>query len=108
MLTTGKDWLHKKVNRKIQTLLFGQELNPETYAICKADMLITDEDPENIRIGNSLSKDQFKDEYFLRSLRISSDLDINLIVYLKHHLEYPPKKHQNHWNHILIMFFSLH
>ena len=64
MLTIGKEWLQKNVNQKIKTLLFGQELNPETFAICKADMLITDEDPENIRIGNSLSKDQFKDQKF--------------------------------------------
>jgi len=64
MLTIGKEWLHKNANQKIQTLLFGQELNPETFAICKADMLITDEDPENIQVGNSLSQDQFKDQKF--------------------------------------------
>jgi len=64
MLTIGKEWLQKNANKKIRTLLFGQELNPETFSICKADMLITNEDPENIRLGNSLSKDQFKDQKF--------------------------------------------
>ena len=67
-MTIGKEWLQKNANEKIKTLLFGQELNPETFAICKADMLITDEDPENIRIGNSLSKDQFKDQKFSKIL----------------------------------------
>ena len=64
MLTIGKEWLQNNVNKKMQTLLFGQELNPETFAICKADMLITNEDPENIRIGTSFSKDQFKNQKF--------------------------------------------
>jgi type I restriction enzyme M protein len=39
--------------------LFGQEVNPETYAICKADMLIKQEDPERIVYGSTLSDDGF-------------------------------------------------
>lgn len=38
---------------------FGQEINPESYAICKADLLIKGEDATNIRLGNTLSNDQF-------------------------------------------------
>jgi len=37
---------------------FGQELNPESYAICKADMLIKGQDVSNIKLGNTLSNDQ--------------------------------------------------
>ena len=44
--------------------LFGQELNPKTYAIAKSDMLIRGKDAENMRKGNTLSEDQFKDYTF--------------------------------------------
>jgi type I restriction enzyme M protein len=44
--------------------LFGQEVNPETYAICKADMLIKQEDPERIAYGSTLSDDGFGDMTF--------------------------------------------
>jgi type I restriction enzyme M protein len=44
--------------------LFGQEVNPETYAICKADMLIKQEDPERIAYGSTLSDDDFGDMQF--------------------------------------------
>jgi hypothetical protein len=37
--------------------LFGQELNPESFAICKSDMLVTGHDPENIAFGNTLTAD---------------------------------------------------
>lgn len=43
---------------------FGQEINPETYAIAKADGMIRGGDPENMRLGNTLSKDQFKNFEF--------------------------------------------
>lgn len=43
---------------------FGQEINPESYAICKADLLIKGEDARNIRLGNTLSNDQFSHEKF--------------------------------------------
>lgn len=42
----------------------GQELNPETWAICRSDMLIKGEDPENIVLGNSLSTDGHQGERF--------------------------------------------
>jgi type I restriction enzyme M protein len=44
--------------------LFGQEVNPETYAICKADMLIKQEDPDRIAYGSTLSDDGFGDMTF--------------------------------------------
>lgn len=43
---------------------FGQEINPESYAICKADLLIKGEDARNIRLGNTLSNDQFSKDKF--------------------------------------------
>lgn len=43
---------------------FGQEINPESYAICKADLLIKGEDARNIRLGNTLSNDQFPHEKY--------------------------------------------
>jgi type I restriction enzyme M protein len=42
----------------------GQELNPESYAICKADMLIKGQDVANIKFGNTLSDDQLPNEKF--------------------------------------------
>ncbi|NYR27049.1 N-6 DNA methylase, partial [Escherichia coli] len=43
---------------------FGQELNPESYAICKADMLIKGQDVSLIKLGNTLSNDQLPAEKF--------------------------------------------
>ncbi len=59
MLTIGKEWVVENTNPNIDLLLYGQELNPQTYSICKSDMLITAENPSNIRLGSSLSDDQF-------------------------------------------------
>lgn len=39
--------------------LFGKEINDETYAICKSDMMIKGNNPENIRVGSTLSTDEF-------------------------------------------------
>jgi len=64
MLTIGKEWVHTNVNDKIEFRLLGQELNPQTYSICKSDMMITGEDPENIRQGSSLSADGFEGKKF--------------------------------------------
>lgn len=46
------------------TALFGQEINPRTYAICKADLLITGQDPSNVRQGDTLVVDRFEDRRF--------------------------------------------
>ncbi|MEL0009485.1 MAG: class I SAM-dependent DNA methyltransferase [Flammeovirgaceae bacterium] len=57
MLTTGKDWIHKNINKEIDINLFGQEFNPTAYSICKSDFLIADEGPDNIKYGSTLSDD---------------------------------------------------
>jgi type I restriction enzyme M protein len=64
MLTIGKEWVHGNINDKVEFRLLGQELNPQTYSICKSDMMITAEDPENIRQGSSLSEDRFQGDKF--------------------------------------------
>ncbi|SFH39222.1 type I restriction-modification system subunit M [Pontibacter chinhatensis] len=56
MLSVAEEYL-KELNPKARLEVFGQELNPESYAICKADMLIKDQNPGNIKLGNSLSND---------------------------------------------------
>ena len=65
MLTIGKEWIHNNINDKIELRLLGQELNPQTYSICKSDMMITGENPNNIRGPvSSLSEDQFQGDRF--------------------------------------------
>jgi len=54
----------KGVNKSAKLVLFGQELNDESYAICKADLLIKGQDPKNIVAGNTLSADGFPNEKF--------------------------------------------
>ncbi|WP_276497905.1 type I restriction-modification system subunit M [Pontibacter litorisediminis] len=56
MLSVAEEYL-KELNPKARLEVFGQELNPESYAICKADMLIKGQTPTNIKLGNSLSND---------------------------------------------------
>lgn len=63
MLSASMEYM-KKLNSSSKMICFGQELNDETYAICKADMLIKGEDSENIRDGNTLSDDKFPGETF--------------------------------------------
>jgi type I restriction enzyme M protein len=47
----------KDFNPAIRVELYGQELNPESFAICKSDMLVTGHNPENIAFGNTLTQD---------------------------------------------------
>jgi type I restriction enzyme M protein len=54
----------RSVNKTAKIVLFGQELNDESYAICKADMLIKGQDPKNIVRGNTLSADGFPHDKF--------------------------------------------
>ena len=54
----------RSINSSAIIKLFGQELNDESYAICKADMLIKGQDPKNIVRGNTLSADGFTNEKF--------------------------------------------
>ena len=64
MLTLGKEYFREQINPDADIRLLGQELNAQTYAICKSDMLITGENPDNIQHGSSLSNDQFQGERF--------------------------------------------
>ena len=59
MLTEAEQFAHQVTDNKATFLLYGQEVQPETYAICTSDMLIKDEKPENIAFGSTLSKDGF-------------------------------------------------
>lgn len=50
----------KQLNKDANVICFGQEINPQTYAIAKADMMIRGGEPENMRFGDTLSDDKFK------------------------------------------------
>jgi type I restriction enzyme M protein len=63
MLSIAEEYLHK-LNPDAKLEVFGQELNPESYAICKSDMLIKGQNPSNIKFGSSFSKDGLPDEKF--------------------------------------------
>ncbi|EXJ12872.1 type I restriction-modification system subunit M [Nitrincola nitratireducens] len=62
-LSSGMEYVHK-LNDKASLSAFGQELNPESYAICKADMLIKGQKVDNIKLGNTLSNDQLRNDKF--------------------------------------------
>lgn len=71
MLTVSKDFVHQNINAKADLYLYGQELNPQAYALCKADMLIKGDNPDFIKGGDkdhslasTLSNDQFYGEQF--------------------------------------------
>ncbi len=63
MLSVAQDYLNQ-MNASAKLLPFGQEINDETFAICKADMLIKGNDAEQIKNGSTLSDDKFKSETF--------------------------------------------
>lgn len=63
MLSVAEKYLHK-LNADAELLAFGQEINDQTFAICKADMLIKGNDATQIRSGNTLSDDKFADQTF--------------------------------------------
>ncbi len=62
-LSAGMEYVHE-LNPQAVMRAFGQELNPESYAICKADMLIKGQDVTNIKLGNTLSGDQLYADKF--------------------------------------------
>ncbi len=63
MLSVAEEYLHK-LNAKAELMSFGQEINDQTFAICKADMLIKGNDADFIKDGNTLSDDQFEGQTF--------------------------------------------
>ncbi len=62
-LSAGTEYVHE-LNPKAVMRAFGQELNPESYAICKADMLIKGQEVSRIKLGNTLSNDQLSTDKF--------------------------------------------
>lgn len=62
-LSEGDEYI-QSISEKVSVSLHGQELNPESYAICKADMLIKGQDVASIKLGNTLSNDQLADKRF--------------------------------------------
>ncbi|MBM0773128.1 class I SAM-dependent DNA methyltransferase [Staphylococcus epidermidis] len=59
MLSAMTERIHD-MNNTVEVATFGQELNPETYAIAKADTMIRGGDPGNMALGSTLTKDQFE------------------------------------------------
>ncbi len=62
MLTESQDFISDPegvIASKAKVLLYGKEINGETYAICKSDMMIKENDPENIRFGSTIATDEF-------------------------------------------------
>ncbi len=63
MLSVAEDYI-RELNQEANLHVFGQELNPESYAVCNSDMLIKGQDPDNIVYGNSFSNDGFSGRNF--------------------------------------------
>lgn len=62
MLTEAQDFIldpEGAIRSQAAVYLYGKEVNPETYAICKSDMMIKGNNPENIRYGSTLATDEF-------------------------------------------------
>ena len=64
MLTVAKDHIASNINPDLDIIMYGQQLNEQTYAIAKSDFLMLGEDEENIKQGNSFTKDEFKGKKF--------------------------------------------
>jgi type I restriction enzyme M protein len=63
MLSIAEEYLNE-LNKDARLEAFGQELNEESYAICKSEMLIKGQRPDNIKYGNSFTEDQLPNEKF--------------------------------------------
>lgn len=67
MLTESQNFVKDEegiIRAKGDVYLYGKEINDETYAICKSDMMIKGNNPENIRVGSTLSTDEFAGNTF--------------------------------------------
>ena len=62
-LSSSSEYIHS-IHPTAAIRVFGQELNPESYAICKGDMLIKGQEIENLKLGNTLSNDQLPTQTF--------------------------------------------
>ena len=63
MLSCMEERIHE-INPEMEVTCFGQEFNPSTFAIAKADMMIRGGNPDNMRFGDTLSEDKFTDYTF--------------------------------------------
>ena len=63
MLTVAEEYL-RRLNSDAQLVCFGQEINPQTYAICKSDILIKGANADYIKEANTLSEDMFAEDKF--------------------------------------------
>ena len=63
MLSAAEEHI-TSLNPSATVTVFGQELNPESWAICRSDMMIKGQNPENIKFGNSFSDDGHRGEHF--------------------------------------------
>jgi type I restriction enzyme M protein len=63
MLTAAEEFILSH-NAQGQVFSFGQELNPEAWAICRSDLMIKNQDPDNVKLGNSFTNDQLPHEQF--------------------------------------------
>lgn len=61
MLSIAEDYI-EKINPNAIVNVYGQELLDESFAICQADMLMKGQNPDNIRLGNTLTQDRFSGE----------------------------------------------
>ncbi|MCZ4703918.1 class I SAM-dependent DNA methyltransferase [Legionella pneumophila] len=65
MLTEAQNFIEEKYpNDNRDIYLYGKEINDETYAICKSDMMIKGNNPENIKVGSTLETDEFASKRF--------------------------------------------
>jgi len=64
MLTEAKEHLLNTVNENLDVFLFGQEINEQTYAIAKSDVLMKGENADNIKHGNTITKDKLVGKQF--------------------------------------------
>jgi type I restriction enzyme M protein len=64
MLTIAKAHIQEHINAQVEMVLYGQEINEQTHAIAKSDVLIMGENAENIKLGSSFSQDGFVGKQF--------------------------------------------
>lgn len=64
MLTIAKEHIQTHINPRVELVMYGQELNEQTYAIAKSDVLIMGEEADNIKLGSSFSEDKFQGRKF--------------------------------------------
>jgi len=64
MLTVAKKHINETINPDLEVVMYGQESNDKTFAISKSDFLVTGEDADNIKPGNSLTEDGFRGKKF--------------------------------------------